>query len=219
MEYSSVADDKLIENSIISSSSEQPRKGGLRTMPFIIVNECLEKVSSYGILPNMILYLRDDYHMPIAKATNVLYTWSAMSNILSIFGAFLSDSYLGRFSVIFIGSFSSLLGVTILWLTAMIPVLRPSCELCNSATATQLLLLFLSFRLISIGAGCIRPCSIAFGADQLTIKENSKNERLLDSYFNWYYTSIGASTIVALGVITYIQENLGWKFGFEYLQH
>lgn len=96
----------------------------------------------------------------------------------------------------------------------MVPVLRPSCELCNSATATQLLLLFLSFGLISIGAGCIRPCSIAFGADQLTIKENSKNERLLDSYFNWYYTSIGASTIVALGVITYIQENLGWKIGF-----
>lgn len=73
------------------------------------VNECFEKVASYGIMPNMILYLRDDYNMPIPKATSVLYTWSAMSNILSIFGAFLSDSYLGRFNVIFIGSLSSLL--------------------------------------------------------------------------------------------------------------
>ncbi|MCI02825.1 putative peptide transporter, partial [Trifolium medium] len=78
-------------------------------MPFIIVNECLEKVASYGIMPNMILYLINDYNMAVAKATNVLYTWSAMSNILSIFGAFFSDSYLGRFNVIFIGSFSSLL--------------------------------------------------------------------------------------------------------------
>lgn len=131
------ANEKLLENGISSSSSQQPRKGGLRTMPFIIgtityyqdyifsnvtyyifidplwnfllVNECLEKVASYGIMPNMILYLRDDYNMAIAKATNVLYTWSAMSNLLSIFGAFLSDSYLGRFRVIFIGSFSSLL--------------------------------------------------------------------------------------------------------------
>jgi peptide/histidine transporter 3/4 len=74
-----------------------------------LVNECLEKVASYGIMPNMILYLINDYNMAIAKATNVLYTWSAMSNILSIFGAFLSDSYLGRFNVIVIGSFSSLL--------------------------------------------------------------------------------------------------------------
>ncbi|XP_061362554.1 protein NRT1/ PTR FAMILY 1.2-like [Gastrolobium bilobum] len=210
------ADEKLLENGTYSCS--EPRKGGLRTMPFIIVNECLEKVASYGIMPNMILYLINNYNMAIAKATNVLYTWSAMSNILAIFGAFLSDSYLGRFRVIFIGSLSSLLGLTILWLTAMIPELRPSCEslglVCNSAKAAQLAVLFLSLGLISIGAGCVRPCSIAFGADQLAIKENSNDERLLDSYFNWYYTSIGASTILALSVIVYIQENLGWKIGF-----
>ncbi|KAJ1427599.1 Proton-dependent oligopeptide transporter family [Sesbania bispinosa] len=233
-EYSGAgaAGEKLLEDGV-SSSASGPRKGGLRTMPFIIVNECLEKVASYGIMPNMILYLKNEYNMAIAPATNILYTWSAMSNILSIFGAFLSDSYLGRFRVIFIGSFSSLLvlekerkeelvsiqqGLTILWLTAMIPELRPSCEsfiqVCNSATAPQLLLLFIAFGLISIGSGCVRPCSIAFGADQLAIKENSNNERLLDSYFNWYYTSIGLSTIIALSVIVYIQETLGWKIGF-----
>ncbi|KAK7259022.1 hypothetical protein RIF29_24616 [Crotalaria pallida] len=208
---------KVMENGT-SSSSNAPRKGGLRTMPFIIVNECLEKVASYGIMPNMILYLVNDYKMAVVSATNLLYTWSAMSNILSIFGAFLSDAYFGRFRVIFIGSISSLLGLTVLWLTATIPELRPSCEtlnqICNSANAAQLAVLFLSLVLISIGAGCVRPCSIAFGADQLSIKEHSYDERLLDSYFNWYYTSIGVSTLVAFSVIVYIQENLGWKIGF-----
>nr|KYP54069.1 putative peptide transporter At1g52190 family [Cajanus cajan] len=182
------------------------------------VNECLERVASQGIMPNMILYLRNEYGMAITKGTNVIYTWSAMSNILSLFGAFLSDSYLGRFSVISIGSFSSLLGLTFLWLTAMTPELKPSCEslmqVCNSASAAQLTVLFLSLGLISIGAGCVRPCSIAFGADQLTIKDRSNDERLLDSYFNWYYTSIGISTVISLSVIVYIQENLGWKIGF-----
>lgn len=105
-----------------------------------------------------------------------------------------------------------------LWLTAMIPELKPSCaslnQVCNTATTAQLAVLFLSLGLISIGAGCVRPCSIAFGADQLAIKENSNNGRILDSYFNWYYTSIGVSTIIALSVIAYIQENLGWKIGF-----
>ncbi|KAE9588949.1 putative proton-dependent oligopeptide transporter family, major facilitator superfamily [Lupinus albus] len=100
----------------------------------------------------------------------------------------------------------------------MTPELRPSCEtingLRNSASAAQLAVLFISLGLISIGAGCVRPCSIAFGADQLSTKENSSDERLLDSYFNWYYSSIGASTLVAFGVIVYIQENLGWKIGF-----
>jgi len=100
----------------------------------------------------------------------------------------------------------------------MIPELKPSCESmmldCNSATTAQLAVLFLSLGLISIGAGCVRPCSIAFGADQLTTKEGSNDERLLDSYFNWYYTSIAISSIIALSVIVYIQENLGWKIGF-----
>ncbi|CAK8570123.1 unnamed protein product [Lathyrus sativus] len=223
MEYTNLdaTNEKLIQNGISSSSSSsQHRKGGFRTMPFIIVNECFEKVASYGIMPNMILYLRDDYNMPIPKATTVLYTWSAMSNILSIFGAFLSDSYLGRFNVIFIGSLSSLLGLTILWLTAMIPALKPSdvssslVQVFDSATSSQLAVLFVSLGLISIGAGCVRPCSIAFGADQLAVKENSDDGRILDSYFNWYYTSIAVSTIIALSVIAYIQENLGWKVGF-----
>lgn len=105
-----------------------------------------------------------------------------------------------------------------LWLTAMIPDLKPTRESdmlgCNSATAVQLALLFFSMGLISIGAGCVRPCSIAFGADQLNIKERSNDEKLLDSYFNWYYTSIAISTVIALSVIVYIQENLGWKIGF-----
>ncbi|RHN76777.1 putative proton-dependent oligopeptide transporter family, major facilitator superfamily [Medicago truncatula] len=71
------------------------------------------------------------------------------------------------------------------------------------------------FRIVSIGTGCVRPCSIAFGAKQLAMKGNSDdgNGRILDSYFNWYYTSITVSTITALSMITYIQENLGWKIG------
>lgn len=109
-------------------------------------------------------------------------------------------------------------GMTILWLTAMIPELKPSRDqsnqLCESATAAQLVLLFVSFGLMSIGAGCIRPCSIAFGAEQLDSKENPSNERVLESFFSWYYTSTGVSAVLALTAIMYIQDHLGCKVGF-----
>nr|KYP55711.1 putative peptide transporter At1g52190 family [Cajanus cajan] len=82
-------------------------------------------------------------------------------------------------------------------------------QVCNSASAAQLAVLFLSVGLISIGAGCVRPCSIAIGAYQLAIKDKSNDERLLDSYFNWYYASIGISTVISLSVIVYIQVNVG----------
>ncbi|KAG5568687.1 hypothetical protein H5410_064296 [Solanum commersonii] len=77
----------------------------------------------------------------------------------------------------------------VLWLTTIIPQLRPlPCGQyqhdCNGTTAVQLAAILCSFGLISIGAGFVRPCSIALGADQLENKENLDNERLIDSYFN-----------------------------------
>ncbi|KAJ0810987.1 putative proton-dependent oligopeptide transporter family, MFS transporter superfamily [Helianthus annuus] len=201
-------------------------KGGLRTMPFIIVNEAFEKVASDGLLANMIFYLMQVYHMEAVTGTSVLYIWSACSTGLSVLGAFVSDSYLGRFRVIAFGSISSLVvsvsqcqpcnillllqGVSILWLTSIIPQLTPSCSSCPP-TPAQLGVLFGSLGLISLGSACIKPCSIAFGADQL---KHHNNQRLIDSYFNWYYASATISTIIASTVVVYIQDRFGWRVGF-----
>ncbi|KAG9144471.1 hypothetical protein Leryth_014514 [Lithospermum erythrorhizon] len=207
------------EKCLLHEKSPSSRKGGFRTMPFIIVNESFEKVASYGLAPNMIIYLMNDYHLDAATGSSIIYLWSALSNCLSIFGAVSADSYLGRFSVIAFGSISSLLGMMLLWLTAAFPQLRPTlCDQpsysCNSPQVAQLAVLFLSFVLISVGAGCVRPCSIAFGADQLAFISTSNKERVLDSYFNWYYASAAFSSIVAMTVIVYIQDSFGWTIGF-----
>ncbi|KAM0053587.1 putative proton-dependent oligopeptide transporter family, MFS transporter superfamily [Helianthus debilis subsp. tardiflorus] len=185
-------------------------KGGLITMPFIIVNEAFEKVASDGLLANMIFYLMQVYHMEAVTGTSVLYIWSACSTGLSVLGAFVSDSYLGRFRVIAFGSISSLVGVSFLWLTSIVPQVTPSCSSCPP-TPAQLGVLFGSLGLISIGSACIKPCSIAFGADQL---KHHNNQRLIDSYFNWYYASATISTIIASTIVVYIQDRFGWRVGF-----
>ncbi|KAM3358785.1 protein NRT1/ PTR FAMILY 1.2 isoform X1 [Capsicum galapagoense] len=198
---------------------EKSRKGGLRTMPFIIVNESFEQVASYGLQPNMIIYLMTFYHMNAATGASILGIWNALSFGLAIVGAFVADSYLGRFRVVVIGSISTLIGMVILWLTTMIPQLKSSpCSqfqhVCNGTTPIQLAVLLSSFGFMSLGAGFVRPCSIIFGADQLEKKEDPQNQRLIDSYFNWYYGSIGISTICAVTVIIYIQDRYGWQVGF-----
>ncbi|XP_015083712.1 protein NRT1/ PTR FAMILY 1.2-like isoform X2 [Solanum pennellii] len=182
-------------------------KGGLKTMPFIIVNETLEKVASYGLQPNMVIYLMKVYNLETVTATSLLSLWSALSHGLALLGAFVSDSFLGRFTVVAIGSISSLF-------------LRPSrCDHfdineCDRPTPAQLLVLLFSFGIIALGAGFVRPCSIAFGADQLDNKENPNNKRIMESYFNWYYATIGMSTLVATTLIVYIQDAFGWRIGF-----
>ncbi|KAK4365031.1 hypothetical protein RND71_016389 [Anisodus tanguticus] len=208
------------EESLLDHLPKCYTKGGLKTMPFIIVNETLEKVASYGLQPNMVIYLMEVYNLEAVTATSILSMWSALSHGLALFGAFVSDSFLGRFSVVAIGSISSLFGTTILWLTTMVPQLRPSrCDQfeineCNRPTPVQFLVLLFSFGIIAVGAGFVRPCSIAFGADQLDNKENPNNKRIMESYFNWYYATIGMSTLVATTLIVYIQDAFGWQIGF-----
>lgn len=109
--------------------------------------------------------------------------------------------------------------MTLLWLTAMLPRVKPSpciplAPNCESPTAAQMTLLVSSFALISIGAGGVRPCSLAFGADQLDRRDNPKNERVLESFFGWYYASAAVSVLIALTGIVYIQDHLGWRTGF-----
>lgn len=85
------------------------------------VNESFEKVASYGLMANMIFYLMEAYKMEVVSGSNLLLIWSALSNALAIFGAFLSDSYLGRFNVILLGSISSFLVSYLLYPSLFFP--------------------------------------------------------------------------------------------------
>ena len=111
-------------------------------------------------------------------------------------------------------------GILVLLLTSVIPQARPpSCDIvhgekCVSSKLGQRLLLYFSFAQMSIGAGGIRPCSMAFGADQIDKPENPKNERNLQIFFSWYYASTGISMIIAATVIVYLQDKVGWAQGF-----
>ncbi|CAN1838011.1 Protein NRT1/ PTR FAMILY 1.2 [Linum perenne] len=111
-------------------------------------------------------------------------------------------------------------GTIVLWLTAILPQLRPppcdqlSITNCGTpATITQLAILYTSLGLISLGAGCLMPCSMAFGADQLDHKDNPNNERALQGFFNWYYATGGVATLLGVTVLVYIQDSYGWGVG------
>ncbi|XP_019456219.1 PREDICTED: protein NRT1/ PTR FAMILY 1.2-like isoform X2 [Lupinus angustifolius] len=199
-------------------SQPQRNKGGLVTMPFIIANEALARVASIGLLPNMILYLMGSYKLHLAKATQILLLSTASSNFTPVVAAFIADSYLGRFNAVGLGSIVTFMGMTLLWLTAMIPKARPppcnpATERCKSATNGQMAMLLSSLALQSIGNGGL-SCSLAFGADQVNKKENPKNHRALEIFFSWYYASSAISVIIAFTGIVYIQDHLGWKLGF-----
>ncbi|CAK8535819.1 unnamed protein product [Lathyrus sativus] len=201
----------------ISQQSEK-RKGGLITLPFIIANESLARMATLGLLPNMITYLMGSYRLHLGNATQILLLSSAASNFTPVVGAFIADSYLGRFLGVGLGSAVTFLGITLLWLTAMFPQARPPACIhptggCKSATKGQMAVLLSAFGLMSIGNGGL-SCSLAFGADQVNRKDNPNNHRVLEIFFSWYYAFTTIAVIIALTIIVYSQDHLGWKIGF-----
>ncbi|XP_071919840.1 protein NRT1/ PTR FAMILY 1.1-like [Coffea arabica] len=218
------ADDEQVEGMITKPLLKDDHdcfsaKGGFRTMPFILANEAFAQVASCGLQPSMILYLTGEYHLNMATGSNIIFLWSAATNFMPLLGATVADSFLGRFRMILFGCVISLLGMALLWLTSMIPQVKPppcheSNKNCSSATSFQLSLLCSCFGLMSIGFGGIRSSSLAFGADQLQKAGGHNNGRVLESYFSWYSALSTISLLIAYTCIVYVQENLGWQVGF-----
>ncbi|MCL7037981.1 hypothetical protein MKW94_016865 [Papaver nudicaule] len=192
------------------------RKGGLRTMPFIFANEICEKLAVVGFGANMISYLTQQLHMPITKAANTLTNFGGTSSLTPLLGAFISDAYVGRFWTITVASIIYQIGMIGLTLSAILPQFRPPpCEknqVCIEANSGQLAILYISLLLTAIGSGGIRPCVVAFGAEQFDERDPEQKTKTWN-FFNWYYFTMGLSILVAVTVVVYIQDNIGWGWG------
>lgn len=69
-------------------------------------NETFERLASFSVLANFMVYLKREYHMDQVSASNLINIWLGVSNFAPLLGAFLSDAYLGRFLVIALSSFA-----------------------------------------------------------------------------------------------------------------
>uniref|UniRef100_A0A1J3F227 Protein NRT1/ PTR FAMILY 3.1 n=1 Tax=Noccaea caerulescens TaxID=107243 RepID=A0A1J3F227_NOCCA len=192
------------------------RKGGLITMPFIFANEICEKLAVVGFHANMISYLTTQLHLPLTKAANTLTNFAGTSSLTPLLGAFIADSFAGRFWTITFASIVYQLGMTLLTISAIVPTLRPPpCkgeEVCVVADTAQLSILYIALLLGAVGSGGIRPCVVAFGADQFDESDPEQTTKPWN-YFNWYYFIMGAAILMAVTVLVYIQDNVGWGLG------
>ncbi|KAK6242820.1 hypothetical protein SCA6_008209 [Theobroma cacao] len=205
-----------MEESNKKETNVKRQKGGMITMPFIFSNEVCEKLAVVGFNTNMISYLTTQIHMPLTKAANTVTNFGGTASLTPLLGAFIADSYAGRFWTITVASIIYQMGMTSLTLSAILPQFRPPpCkgeEVCQQATVGQLAILYGSLLLGALGSGGIRPCVVAFGADQFD-ETDPKQSTKTWKYFNWYYFVMGASILVAVTVLVYIQDNFGWGWG------
>ncbi|XP_071709882.1 protein NRT1/ PTR FAMILY 2.10-like [Rutidosis leptorrhynchoides] len=188
---------------------------GVKAMPFVIGNETFEKLGTIGTSANLLVYLTTVFHMKSITATNLINIFNGTCNFGTLGGAFLSDTYFGRYKVLGTASISSFLGMLVLTLTAAVTTLHPPHCVdtpCVDPTPWQMAFLLSGFMFLIIGASGIRPCNLAFGADQFNPNTES-GQRGIASFFNWYYFTFTFAMMVSLTIIVYVQANINWAIG------
>ncbi|KAF3948385.1 hypothetical protein CMV_025609 [Castanea mollissima] len=210
-----------IANSAVDYKGRQvlrSKSGGWRSAYFIIGVEVAERFAYYGISCNLIMYLTEQLGQSTATAAENINTWSGTASLLPLLGAFVADSYLGRYRTVIIASFIYILGLGLLTLSAMLPSITTSNYMGTNkvrlgSSELQVNLLFISLYLVAVGQGGHKPCVQAFGADQFD-GEDPVECRAKSSFFNWWYFGVCAGSSVAMLIISFVQENLSWGLGF-----
>lgn len=67
-------------------------------------NEAAERMAFFSIAVNMVSYLVTQMHESLPEAATHVSDWVGASYFLTLLGAFLADSYLGRFKTIVVFS-------------------------------------------------------------------------------------------------------------------
>lgn len=200
----------------MEETSKKKRRGGIRTMPFILASEMCDRFAGVGFYANMITYLTQQLNMPLVQASNTLTNFGGTSSFTPLLGALIADSYAGQFWTITVGLLFYEMGMISLTMSAILPKLHPPpCPTqvnCQEASSRQLWVLYASLLFTSIGTGGLRPCVVTFAANQFDMTKSGVAGRKWN-YFNWYYFCMGVATLSALTVLVYIQDNISWAWG------
>ncbi|GFP80545.1 protein nrt1/ ptr family 8.1 [Phtheirospermum japonicum] len=195
--------------------ANRTRTGTWKACPFILGNECCERLAYYGMSSNLLLYFTNQLNQHNATASRNLSNWSGTCYVMPLVGAFLADAYLGRYWTIASFSIIYVIGMTLLTLSASVPGMRPTCHTKDEcyATSSQTAICFVSLYLVALGTGGIKPCVSSYGADQFDDADEVEKDHK-SSFFNWFYFSINVGALIASSVLVYIQVNVGWGWGF-----
>ncbi|KAL3641420.1 hypothetical protein CASFOL_016388 [Castilleja foliolosa] len=200
-------------------TSVRSKSGCWKSASFIICTGVAERFAYYGLSSNLVSYLTGELGQPTATAASMLNAWFGTASLLPILGAFIADSFSGRFWMIIVSCVLYVAGLSFLSLSAWLRSTDYSeCERsANNTTCApdqlQLVFFFFSLYLVALAQGGLTPCVQAFGADQFD--EEEENEcKAKSSFFNWWYCFASGGILVPLLALTYIQENLSWVIGF-----
>ena len=161
---------------------------------FILITEFCERLAYYGLSGSLIAFFvkKLNYDKVTASELNTLFT--TLCYLTPLFGAYMSDKYLGRYKTILGGSIVYAIGLFLCTWGAVPPHYEAGYFLPGL------------FLFVTVGSGCIKPCVVTLGADQFDPKDPDQVEEKA-KFFNYFYWAINLGATVSYGYLTHLALN------------
>ncbi|KAA0049084.1 protein NRT1/ PTR FAMILY 7.3-like [Cucumis melo var. makuwa] len=184
----------------------------------ILVNQGLATLAFFGVGVNLVLFLTRVLGQDNAEAANNVSKWTGTVYIFSLLGAFLSDSYWGRFKTCAIFQAIFVIGLASLSITSYVFLVRPKgCgdehTPCNSHSSLHIALFYLSVYLVALGNGGYQPNIATFGADQFD-EEDPKEGHSKIAFFSYFYLALNLGSLFSNTILGYFEDEGMWVIGF-----
>ncbi|KAJ4805097.1 Protein NRT1/ PTR FAMILY 5.1 [Rhynchospora pubera] len=191
--------------------------GRWKACGFLVGYEAFERMAFYGVAANLVVYLTTELQEATVSSVRNVTTWSGSVWMTPIIGAYIADTYLGRFWTFTISSLIYVLGMVLLTAAVSFKPFHPKCtatsgSLCPTSSK-EVAFFYISLYIMAIGAGGTKPNISTFGADQFD-DYDPYERKLKTSFFNWWmFSSFIGGLMATLGLV-YVQENVGWGLGY-----
>ncbi|GAA0143896.1 hypothetical protein Leryth_015498 [Lithospermum erythrorhizon] len=194
------------------------KTGGWNSAILLLVSEGLAALAFTGVEVNMVLFSKTVLRQSNADAANNFSRWMGTLNICTLLGAFLSDSYLGRYLTCVVFQAVLLIALVILSISSQEILLKPEgCgkigKTCDEHSGIGLAIFYISIYLLALGSGSIEPALATLGAEQFD-EEDPEENRSKSKFFSYFYVALNMGSLIAETVLVYL-ENLGkWVLAF-----
>ncbi|CAN6558914.1 hypothetical protein ACFX13_029482 [Malus domestica] len=218
IEVAEVVDTNIHEVTQESKPSVEKSRGGWKLALVLLANQGLATLAFFGVGVNLVLFLIRVLDQQSATAANNVSIWTGTVYLFSLLGAFLSDSYWGRYLTCAIFQVILVLGLGLLSLTSWLWLIHPhGCggvgNYCQPTSKVGVVLFYLSIYLIALGYGGHQPTIATFGADQFDEKD-PKQQSSKAAFFAYFYFALNVGCLFSNTILVYYEDKGLWTMGF-----
>ncbi|XP_073149355.1 protein NRT1/ PTR FAMILY 7.1-like [Henckelia pumila] len=193
-------------------------KGGWGAAFILLVNQGLATLAFFAVGVNLVLFLTRVLEQDNAAAANNVSKWTGTVYLCSLIGAFLSDSYWGRYLTCAIFQCIFVLGLVLVSVSSWTLLLKPNgCgdgkQICVPNSSYGSIVFHLAIYMVAFGYGGHQPTIVTLGADQFD-ESNSKQRKSKASFFCYFYFALNTGSLFSNTVLVYYEDTGKWTLGF-----